>query len=61
VIKVIRKRHKSKVRRTVCGKCAAELEYTLADTTEECRKDYSGSSDNYTVLVCPECKNRMDV
>jgi len=59
-IKVIGKDSKT-IKTTTCGNCAAILEYTNADTKTEVRKDYTGGSDTYRTLICPECNDSVNV
>jgi len=43
------------VKRAVCRNCGVTLEYTPADTRSEIGIDYSGCSDIYTLINCPNC------
>ena len=49
------------VKRVTCYNCSSILEYTDNDTTKETRTDYSGGSDIYTTLLCPECTNTITI
>jgi hypothetical protein len=57
-IEVIGKDESAK-KKTTCRNCASVLVYTDADTQRETRTDYTGGSDIYKMLICPECKNKI--
>lgn len=59
MIKVIGKLDERHVNRVACGNCANVLEYTLADTHEAKRTDYTGSTDVYRALKCPACEKEI--
>ncbi len=48
-------------KKTTCSNCASILEYTLADTRKVVQKDYTGCSDTYRKLICPVCKDDLNV
>ena len=56
MIKVIGQLDPANVKRVACGNCANVLEYTMADTHEVKRTDYTGSTDIYRALKCPVCE-----
>lgn len=51
----------TKIKRTTCSNCSAILEYTLADTTIQTERDYTGCADTYRRLKCPRCNNKITV
>lgn len=57
MIKVIKKEPApSAIREVVCRNCGATLQYMNADVQERTVRDYTGDSDQYRWIVCPECK-----
>lgn len=48
-------------KKTTCKNCASILLYTDSDTKRETHKDYTGGSDTYRILVCPVCKDRINL
>ena len=56
-IKVIETKPDARViKRKVCPNCGAMLEYTPSDERQDNRTDYTGSTDVYTAIDCPQCK-----
>lgn len=51
----------SVVRKVVCPKCGATLEYTPRDVQRSISHDYDGGSDVRSYIRCPECKEYIDV
>ena len=60
-IKIIEERDPEHVKRVTCRNCAVRLEYTMADTRKKSSTDYTGSTDYYTVLDCPNCKKTIQI
>jgi RNase P subunit RPR2 len=48
-------------KKTTCKNCASVLVYTDADTKREVHIDYIGDSSAHRILVCPECKERINL
>ena len=42
-----------KTRKTVCGNCGHELEFTNADVKTDYDTDYTGSRDSFRYIECP--------
>lgn len=53
--------HQSVVKRTICGNCGADLEYTPSDVREDKMTDYTGCTDIYKVIDCGNCSNQITV
>jgi ribosomal protein S27AE len=45
---------KAKKRRT-CDNCASIIQYTMADTTSQIERDYTGDGEMVHRLRCPNC------
>jgi DNA-directed RNA polymerase subunit RPC12/RpoP len=43
-------------RRVTCRDCGSILEYLPRDVEHKTHHDYSGGSDTYSFIKCPECK-----
>ena len=52
---------KKYVYETECKYCASILEYTKIDCKDAWRFDYSGSTERYTVIICPNCNHNIEV
>lgn len=46
-------------RRTICRRCAIELEYTEGEVKEYHGKDYSGGPDGHQWIDCPKCGQKI--
>lgn len=51
----------SVVKRCICRKCGVTLEYTPSDVVYDSRTDYTGGSDPYNTISCPNCPHRIVV
>jgi len=61
-VKVVKKKpDASVVKRVVCSKCGATLEYTTRDVTYHTHYDYGGGSDVYGYVACPACGENVHV
>ena len=47
------------VHKITCKTCASILEYTKSEELEGKSTDYTGSTDTYDYIVCPECNERV--
>lgn len=45
----------SVVKRCICKKCGVTLEYVPIDVRVHKETDYTGSTDRYDVIDCPNC------
>lgn len=45
----------SVVKRVACTNCGATLEYVPADTFNKTFTDYTGDSETYPFIKCPQC------
>ena len=45
------------VKELICRKCGATLEYTPNDIRKKIVTDYTGGSDEYQYIDCPNCNN----
>lgn len=46
----------SVTKHVVCWQCGVKLSYVPADTKEGKRTDYTGDTDFYNFIQCPNCK-----
>lgn len=51
----------SKTFKVTCRHCSSILRYLPVDVKSREHTDYSGSTDTYHYIDCPECKARVDV
>jgi hypothetical protein len=51
----------SVVKRVVCQKCGVTLEYLPQDVRKTTHTDYSGDTDEYFWVDCPNCKHANSV
>ncbi len=48
-------------REHVCRSCGSKLAYIKPDVVKQTLKDYTGSSDDYFFIDCPQCLSRQQV
>lgn len=48
------------VKQCTCRKCAAKLEYTLADCKVGKQYDYTGPDGSAYILTCPRCGHQIN-
>lgn len=48
----------SVVKQVICQDCGAKLEYVPNEVQSVSGYDYSGGSDGYTYVDCPNCQGR---
>lgn len=48
-------------RKTTCTGCASILKYEKRDVKQQSYSDYSGVSDTYYWITCPECDEKVYV
>jgi len=46
---------------TMCENCGAEIGYYPVDIEIKQRTDYTGHTDNYNTITCPNCKKILCV
>jgi DNA-directed RNA polymerase subunit RPC12/RpoP len=61
-IKIINKEPDKKlVKQCTCRNCGALLEYMPVDTFTKIHTDYTGDTDTYTYITCPNCNYQIIV
>lgn len=48
-------------RRVTCRNCGSILEYLAIDVRHRTTRDYTGDSDDYYWIDCPQCHNEVAV
>lgn len=48
-------------RRVTCRNCSSILEYLPVDVESRTVRDYTGDSDTYYFIRCPQCKEEVTV
>jgi hypothetical protein len=51
----------SVVKKVICQKCGATLEYTPLDVRHSSSTDMDGGYDTRSYIKCPQCKEIIDV
>jgi DNA-directed RNA polymerase subunit RPC12/RpoP len=49
------------VRSCTCKNCSSKLEYTKSEVETYKHTDYSGSTDTYHYINCPNCRQKVYV
>jgi hypothetical protein len=53
--------HQSVVKEVVCRNCGATLSYVPREVKSRIIRDYSGSSEDYRHIDCPNCSKEVGV
>lgn len=56
VVEVIKPANPSKMLTTDCDNCAVSLRFVKNDIYQYSKTDYTGDTDTYNVVRCPDCK-----
>lgn len=51
----------SVTKRCICRNCGVTLEYVPADIRKESRTDYTGCTDIWRIIDCPNCSKEICV
>jgi RNase P subunit RPR2 len=49
------------VKQVTCRNCASILEYLPKDVKTFSKRDYTGCSDTFHQITCPECEDKINV
>lgn len=61
VVEVIKPADPSKMLQLECANCGVTLRFVRNDIYQYSRTDYTGDSDTYNVVRCPDCKYMNNV
>ncbi len=60
-IEILSKNHPSVAKICICRNCGAELKYFPVDIKKIKSTDYTGCTDTYNTIKCPNCTNTLYV
>lgn len=58
---ISREPHQSVIKQKICNHCGVTLEYVPADVKSKTISDYTGSSEQWQYITCPECGKQLGV